>query len=105
MISSGGEGRSNAADIRRDVEQIFLAGRGLPEDDGGERLPSKPVRWIERFPLQVKRSMHSFNEGTIASKRTKVAHTIHTETMVFGCGMPCTVMSRESFRLHILLNR
>ena len=98
----GWKRRSNAADIRGNVEQIFLAGRGLPEDDGGERLPSKPVGWIERFPLQVKRSMHSFNEGTIAYERTKFAHA---ETMVFGCGMPYTVMSRESFRLHILLNR
>ena len=34
--------------------QVLLASRSLPEDDGGERVPSKPVGWIERFPLQVK---------------------------------------------------
>ena len=34
--------------------QVLLASRSLPEDDGGERVPSKPVGWTERFPLQVK---------------------------------------------------
>ena len=37
--SSGGAGWSNAADSRGDVEQILLAGRNLPKDDGGERIP------------------------------------------------------------------
>ena len=58
--SSGGEGWSNAADSRGDVEQILVAGRSLPEDDGGERLSSKPVGWTERFPLQVNRRMPPF---------------------------------------------
>ena len=39
MKSSGGAGWSNAADSGGDVEQILLAGRSLPKDDGGERVP------------------------------------------------------------------
>ena len=53
MKSAGGEGWSNAADRRGDVEQILLVRRSLPENDGGEGIPWKPVRWTERFPLQV----------------------------------------------------
>ena len=66
MKCAGWGGGSKATYGRGDVKQVLLvevevllvqvllASRGLPEDDGGERVSSKPVGWIERFPLQVK---------------------------------------------------
>ena len=66
MKCAGWGGGSKATYGRGDVEQVLLvevevllvqvllASRSLPEDDGGERVSSKPVGWIERFPLQVK---------------------------------------------------
>ena len=68
MKSAGGEGWSNAADRRRDVEQILLVRRSLSKNDGGEGIPSKPVGWTERFPLQVNRRMPPFNH-----RRDKIA--------------------------------
>ena len=50
----GGERWSSAAYIWEFAEKILLACCSIPKDDGGERISWKPVRWSERFPLQVK---------------------------------------------------
>ena len=50
---TGGKIWSSEADLWWDVEQVLLAEHDLPKDDGRERIPWKPDRWVATVPLQV----------------------------------------------------
>ena len=75
------------------LNQVQLVGRSLPEEDGGERVPSKQVRWVERVPLQVK-----------SDERYKLNHNSSIEKMAFVCGTPCTGMWRglSTLCIHVI---
>ena len=75
------------------LNQVQLVGRSLPEEDGGERVPSKQVRWVERVPLQVK-----------IAEIYKLIHNSSIEKMAFVCGTPCTGMWRglSTLCIHVI---
>ena len=109
IISTGGKKWSFEADLWWDVEQVLLAEHDLPKDDGRERIPWKPDRWVETVSLQVNVRFEQGLSGqrplTVGGRWDPLWIVFVTGTMDLSCGTPCITTLRKLSTAVILVNK
>ena len=106
---TGGKIWRSEADLWWDVEQVLLAEHDLPKDDGRERIPWKPDRWVATVPLQVNVRFEQGLSGqrplTVGGRWDPLWIVFVTGTMDLSCGTPCITMLTKLSSAIILVNK